>query len=308
MFTGDNLSLKQINVSKFHEWSANGNGGQLCFLVASKGKGRYEGENNSFSFESGDLLILSKRSGGKVSSLEKPALTIQRFLLSIDQLGLLLGFGEIGLLKKIAGQWNGGKHYPASTPTAQQCLAAIASTPDSETLEHRSHLLKIAATILSQEFKVAENQLTLSAGPNPDFARVINRLSLDDVLDLSVEELANKLGYSRRHLNRMFREYLGISVSALKMEARMLKALFRLQDSSVKVIDVAMECGFNHLGLFSQCFKRRFDLSPNQWRQQKSARQGNKSVQSLVHHDCTLMSSGMCLWSNLQQSPVEPKA
>jgi hypothetical protein len=29
---------------------------------------------------------------------------------------------------------------------------------------------------------------------------------------------------------------------------------------------VAEQCGFNHLGLFNTCFKRRFGTSPSQWR------------------------------------------
>ncbi len=29
-----------------------------------------------------------------------------------------------------------------------------------------------------------------------------------------------------------------------------------------KVINVATQCGFNHLGLFNTCFKRRFGISP----------------------------------------------
>jgi hypothetical protein len=30
---------------------------------------------------------------------------------------------------------------------------------------------------------------------------------------------------------------------------------------------VADQCGFNHLGLFNTCFKKRFGTTPGQWRQ-----------------------------------------
>ena len=48
----------------------------------------------------------------------------------------------------------------------------------------------------------------------------------------------------------------------------MLKAVTLLRDPNAKIINVAEECGFNHLGLFNASFKRRFGASPGQWRDQ----------------------------------------
>jgi hypothetical protein len=50
------------------------------------------------------------------------------------------------------------------------------------------------------------------------------------------------------------------------MELRLLKALSLLRDPGVKIIHVAEQCGFNHLGLFNACFKKRFGKTPGQWR------------------------------------------
>jgi AraC-like DNA-binding protein len=83
---------------------------------------------------------------------------------------------------------------------------------------------------------------------------------------LPVEELAKKFNCSRRHLTRLFHQHFGVSVGALRMEMRLLKAVSLLADPEAKVIDVAEKCGFNHLGLFNTCFKRRFGSSPGQWR------------------------------------------
>jgi len=71
-----------------------------------------------------------------------------------------------------------------------------------------------------------------------------------------------------RHLNRLFHQYFGFSVGALRMEMRLLKAVSLLRDVNAKVINVAAQCGFNHLGLFNTCFKRRFGVTPGCWRKQ----------------------------------------
>jgi hypothetical protein len=67
-------------------------------------------------------------------------------------------------------------------------------------------------------------------------------------------------------LNRLFHQYFGFSLAALRMEMRLLKAMALLRDPDAKVINVAEKCGFNHLGLFNTCFKRRFGVTPGQWR------------------------------------------
>ena len=103
---------------------------------------------------------------------------------------------------------------------------------------------------------------------------MLERLSASELLNLSVEELAQKFGFCRRHLNRLFHQYFGLSVSRLRMEMRMLKAVTLLRDPNAKVINVAEECGFNHLGLFNASFKQPVWHQPGTVAQ---SRQGNRA-------------------------------
>jgi hypothetical protein len=78
------------------------------------------------------------------------------------------------------------------------------------------------------------------------------------------------------------------------MEMRLLKAISLLRDANAKVINVAEQCGFNHLGLFNTCFKRRFGTSPGQWRKSTV-----KAVSSLPRklenkQSCPLYTAGQC--------------
>jgi AraC-like DNA-binding protein len=49
---------------------------------------------------------------------------------------------------------------------------------------------------------------------------------------------------------------------------------FDLKHPNVKITNVAEQCGFNRLGQFNARFKRRFGVSPGQWRKQSSYRMG----------------------------------
>ena len=102
--------------------------------------------------------------------------------------------------------------------------------------------------------------------PDQHVTRLFEELSVAEITESSARDLAKQLGCSKRHLNRIFHDYFGLSFAALRMEMRMLRAVSLLRDPDIKVILVAEQCGFNHLSLFNSCFKRRFGLSPGQYR------------------------------------------
>jgi len=67
-------------------------------------------------------------------------------------------------------------------------------------------------------------------------------------------------------LTRLFRLEFGTSLHALQIEFRLRRAQQLLKNSKVKIIDVAYESGHHNLSLFNVFFKRRFGLTPTQWR------------------------------------------
>jgi AraC-like DNA-binding protein len=132
-------------------------------------------------------------------------------------------------------------------------------------------------------------------GVEAHLVQVFEQLTAEELLSISVGEMAARFNCSRRHLNRLFHQYFGFSVAALRMEMRLLKAVSILRDANAKIINVAEQCGFNHLGLFNTCFKRRFGASPGQWR--KLALRGDTQVNpasSEAEAICPLQSKGLC--------------
>jgi AraC-like DNA-binding protein len=127
--------------------------------------------------------------------------------------------------------------------------------------------------------------------------QVFEELSATELLTLSVGDMAHKFSCSRRHLNRLFHQHFGCSVASLRMEMRLLKALSLLREPDVKIIHVAEQCGFNHLGLFNACFKKRFGNTPSRWR--KVAPNGENAGSDLDpgHPSCPLHANGLCPWT-----------
>jgi AraC-like DNA-binding protein len=84
----------------------------------------------------------------------------------------------------------------------------------------------------------------------------------------SAEVVARKLGLSPRYVRDLLQE-TGQGFTDRVLELRLQKARTLLMDSHhdrLKVIDIALGCGFNEVSYFNRSFRRRFGASPTQFR------------------------------------------
>ena len=295
MLAQEYLTLKLIRLKPPEEWAHECEG--LSFVFPKGGTGKYIAAKIAQRLAPGDVLLLSEADRGKVCLANGGDMVFWAFSLCLEHLFPLFASNEIALLQTVAEGLKGPRFYQATNPLAVECHRLVAGVPPQFNLDHRSQLLRVAAALLSSEFKAAHGQRIGFVRVEEHMLQVFEKLSSDELLNLSVGELAARFSCSRRHLNRLFHQYFGFSVAALRMEMRLIKAVSLLRDPDAKVINVAERCGFNHLGLFNTCFKRRFGTSPGQWR--KSAALGEKPMggSSGNEKDCPLHSNGLCPWS-----------
>lgn len=76
------------------------------------------------------------------------------------------------------------------------------------------------------------------------------------------DEVARAQGISRRGLDGLFAE-TGLTISAILWETRLSLARALLADSKLRVLDVAMRCGFQTEAHFSRRFRARFGVTPS---------------------------------------------
>ncbi len=84
---------------------------------------------------------------------------------------------------------------------------------------------------------------------------------------LSIEQLSQIANFSKYHFLRQFSEYAGISVFSYIRLMRLKHASYRLAiNAHEKIIDIAMEAGFENPESFSRAFKNSFGQTPTQFR------------------------------------------
>jgi len=292
VFTKHHLALRLLRLKSSEQWTQKDD--ELSFLFSSGGGGDYTNEHSTFRLAPGDVLVANGASAGRVCATNGGEMVFWLFSLSLEQLFPLFACEEIPLLQDVTEALRTSKRIPASSALAKECHQLIRDVPPHFNLAHRSQLLRVAATILAAEFENAHPHRVGFVRIEDHMVQTFEKLSATELLNLSVDDLANRFNCSRRHLNRLFHRYFGFSVAALRMEMRLLKAVCLLRDPDMKIIHVAEKCGFNHLGLFNTCFKRRFSASPSQWRKSTATVENGSGSQFGDGWICPLRSHGLC--------------
>lgn len=86
---------------------------------------------------------------------------------------------------------------------------------------------------------------------------------------LSLDIVADKVGVSRRQIERLFRRHLGMVPSRYYLEARLRRARMLLVQTDLSIMEIAVACGFESPPHFSRCYRSQFGCTPSAERQRK---------------------------------------
>lgn len=272
MLVENYLGVKCVRLEAGKAWQPPNEG--FFFIFLTDGTGDYSDERLTRQLRSGDILVLRQNGKATRFAAREPGMSFRWFSLREEQLYPLFDISELGLLQDVIEGFETLRPFQASAAEACQCHQLIAEIPAGPNLEQRGRVLAIAARILSKEFEAARTRRAGFLRADEHMEKVFQTLSEADFLTLSVPQLAERFGCSRRHLSRLFHQFFGHSIADFRMELRLNRVACLLRNPNLKIISVAEQCGFNHLGNFNARFKRRFGVSPGQWRKRLPAGSG----------------------------------
>jgi AraC-like DNA-binding protein len=82
----------------------------------------------------------------------------------------------------------------------------------------------------------------------------------------SLEELAEVVGLSASRLAHLFRDETGMSIQSYIVERRLFMAAMLIVQSDEQISQIAYRVGFGDVSNFNHSFKRRFAMSPREYR------------------------------------------
>ena len=137
-----------------------------------------------------------------------------------------------------------------------------------------SCLLSILGYLMESAQRPAEQE-TGSPAPysrtNVYVTRAISYIKLHFADDLTIVDIAGAVGISRAYLNRAFQKELGMSVQHFLIDYRLHVAASLLMNTTLSVSEIAENVGYDDPLAFSKAFRKKFQLSPRNYRQSNHA-------------------------------------
>ena len=134
---------------------------------------------------------------------------------------------------------------------------------------YRESMLMKLLSILCRNYSQLSGKEDLwqnNRGGNPYVNQVIDYINEMYMNGISVADIAQHIGISQAHLNHIFQEELNLSVQNFLIDFRMYKAAMQLENTSLSIKEVSHLVGYRDPFVFSKAFKRKFEVSPKQYR------------------------------------------
>lgn len=84
--------------------------------------------------------------------------------------------------------------------------------------------------------------------------------------NFKLSDLEEKYHFSSAYLTKLFRSVYGYSIYEYVLKLRMERAKELLENSDIKILDIAERLGYTDNHYFSKAFKNYYDISPSQYR------------------------------------------
>ena len=252
------------------------------FIGVTHGSGYWMVPAGPDQLNAGDLLVVPPKMKGEIRASRLGDLGLRHFGFVPELLGGFLTAAETGALENLSAN---GKARPqifrANEPAAREFVTVAAGDTPPNDLTQRCRMLEVALSILCDRLPAAKpDPSSRFMTTSERFQKLIHSMVDSELIRHSPEELSRSCGCSPRHFSRLFLANFGVSFRTKQTEMRLDKACQLLLETDAKVINVAKDSGYRHLGLFNAMFKRRFRMTPTEYRQQnlKKARRPSTIV------------------------------
>ena len=119
----------------------------------------------------------------------------------------------------------------------------------------------------SDKFIAAEREGGSSYGKKVSYYKtVVSYMEQHLEEHVTLEDLAAAIPCNSQYLCRLFKEVSGLSPIQYFISLRIKKACYLLSHTSLGVLEIALECGFENFSYFIRAFKKQMHCTPGEYR------------------------------------------
>ena len=239
-------------------------------LFIKKGCGIVQAGLQTYHAEAGDIYIFAP---GMLHALRQAGDDSMEYENIIFELELLGGAGDVCAERYLLPLQSGRLALPvllrADVPCYTPCVRCLHEAEEASRTRQIGYELAIKGALLRFLALLVAAGGVLPAADTPDTRRlktVLQLISSRYTGELHVGEAASACGCSPSHFMRWFRKMTGQSFTEYLNEYRLQQAAEALRCGSDTVLNIAEQCGFENLSYFNRLFKKRYRMTPREYR------------------------------------------
>jgi two-component system response regulator YesN len=165
-------------------------------------------------------------------------------------------------------------HYPAPGEKLRHLLEC-ANEVISDLNNGRSKRIRLLLQVILEQFRIdiagGEN---IAAAEIPEVvAQALHYIDLNYTGNINCSAVAEALQVNRTQLSELFHRTTGETMKDYILALRLERACWLLKETQMKINRIAAECGFASAGYFIKVFRKKYQLTPAEYRTTQTSRQ-----------------------------------
>ena len=230
-----------------------------------------------FRINPGEVLIIPPR---ELHELIAPPEGVRFiFLFNFNVLAQLKGFAAIQSMLSTPHHITRDTHPLVYNEVYQalldMCKEYISGSPYSE-LSIFSLLIKMLISLYENHIQTTDLFQSVNINKHQEyvekFGSLLDYIDNHYTEDLTLEDMADIIGFSKYHFSRLFKQYTNFTFCDYLKHRRIQAAETLLEQPEYSITEVALQAGFPSISTFNRIFKEYKNCTPTEFRNMKSKR------------------------------------
>ena len=157
--------------------------------------------------------------------------------------------------------------WPEILPLYKKALTEARKKKASSNLKVKLYLAEILSLLYEHQLLTATETMAEAKGYQVEnIKKVATYIREHYTSKMKISDVADYMGMSEQYLCRYFKKMTGKTLTEYMNEIRIEKASEMLSNTNEKVIDIAIQCGYDNISYFIKRFKNLKGITPQEYR------------------------------------------